>query len=285
MTIPNPLTTQIEGLSSEALQALSDLANQELQKRIASTVATELPTQFTDLKVPNYILVTFVEHLYTCFIEELFNNYPEEEDYTTDDPTKLSNNNAIKITNSFNRIDYKDGQYPKIIVQAQGSNPSKQFIGNDSPYKNSDPYISTKKNEKSAYFQVPVSITVLTQNYNEANILASLLQMALLENFDVLQRVFGFNYVTEPQMSSARKVRDVDDVFAADISFVNGKYVQWSHLIGTSNYRAIIYRLVAKVSKTDGDDSINHFISLLQGMPLDPQLKEYIQLKYGMDGI
>lgn len=274
----------VSQLPTEALKALSNLASMEIQNRELVQTLGDLPQQLPDLKIPSYILLTFVEHLYSCFIEELFNNYDEDGDYSTDPAEVYTNSNTIKITNSFNDLDFKDGQFPKIVIQAQGSNPNNQFVGMDSPYKSqNNSFSDVDRDEKSSYFQVPVAINIMTGNYNEANILGNLIQMTLLENSDIIRKLFGFNYVTEPNFTGARLLKPYDKVFVSTISFVSGKYVQWANLIKQKNYKAIIYRLVAKVGKNDPDDSINHFIQIINDMPLDPELKAYIQLKYGGD--
>lgn len=249
----------LNNLDLPQLKVLQGYIEKQIQLK-TNSLLENLPNTL-DLNIPSYVLITYVELVYIAFIEELFSNRDKDEDFHASDPSEWDDNNSIKVTSPYNKLDLKDGQYPKVVVQADGSSLMKQFIGNASPYQNT---IGSKVQEKkSSYFSVPVTIQVFTQNYHQANILGNMIQMSIIQSQDIIRNIFGFETVTAPNMGAARKVREYDDVFMTSINFTVNKYVQWSHILSIRNPKTLILRLVAKVNNDDNDKSIKHILKII----------------------
>lgn len=261
------ISQQLSNLSKESLQQLRGTIDQILNQRVQSEFEG-LSADFPDLRIVPYVLVTYMEYLFISFIEEMFANYSGEE-YDIRCSDDLRNDNSVIVSQFFNTVDSQPGQYPRIVVQAHMSDTQPASIGNDAPQTQQ---INSLKN---ALMTVPMRITIMTPNYSEANNLANNVQMGIVENHDILRRVFKLNSISFPRMTSGQKTREFQSIFAATVDFNVTKYVKWQNITRIKEYKNVILRLVARM-KDDKDSPIIMAV-LASGGNVSPELQSYLR--------
>lgn len=261
----------LEGFSMDYKVALRDY----LDRSIASSSLSELedlPDNLPNLKVKPYIMLTFAEFQWISFIEELFSNY--SDDYRLSDPDELSNDNSVIVTNNFAETNEKLGQKPQVIVQANGSQMNAVSVGNMDPNTNETPWI---RDRKIAQKSMSIRITVVTGNYNETNILANIIQAAIVENHDILRKLFSYGEISFPSMQGAQKTREYSKAFASVVDFQVMTHVKWSNLVRLKTYKNLIFRLRAKATESD-PEPIDVIMSKVN-FPLDGDLEDFLRGK------
>jgi len=265
--VKNALDT-IFSLPQSELEKIITGAQQVFNSREHSEVNDTIPAERPNLKFPSYITITHAEWIMTEFIKELFNNY--DEDYYMANENDATHDNSIIVTNSFNDIDEKIGQTPRIVVDVGQSAASQSFMANINA-KASD-FISpdTIKGKNSAALQLPISISVISPKKNECNILACMIQMAIIENMDLLREIFNIYKFTFPAVNGAKQIKDKGKLMMASVQLQMERYVSWSTVLKIKSYKNLYLRLNA-YGHGDKTPPIRTIISSYD-YPLDPQV-------------
>lgn len=262
----------VSGLNPTELVNVQNNITAMLQKTTA-TFTNALPKKLPDLHIPGEILLPFVEFLFLNFIQEIFHNF-DGGDYATKNEEEATNTNKVSVFNMFDHVQKQTGQYPRIVVRATSLRTSPMFIGNAGPESKNNNIVN------EATLSVPMTMTVMSPNYNECNVLGNVTLVSLLANLKYIMKLFTFQHIDFPVWNAPQKMEDSPDLFAGEITFDCHKRTRWGSKHTSKIFSEIFLRLVATV-EGDLSDPIVQIIGNIK--TLDPKLKNFL-LSFGNPG-
>jgi hypothetical protein len=250
----------VGGLTNQEILGLQNNLTMMLKQK--SPDIQKLPQDLPDLHVPPYVLMTFMEYLFISFIEELFHNF-KDDDYETKNLDEATNTNKVSVFNMFNHLSKQQGQYPRVVVRALKMRLSPETIGG------ADPMATNNNLINRAAMSIPMSISVLSKNYNEANILGNIITISLLANLKKIKQVFNIGCIVYPEMDAPQTMEESPDLYMAQIQFDCNKTVRWDTVTTVETFSEMFLRIAACV-KGDLTEPIVQIIGNIKS--LDPNL-------------
>ncbi len=233
------------------------------------TFSEELP----NLHVPTFLLPNFVELLFVTFLQEVFSKVAFKKDFQARSIDDLTNDSSITIATPYASGNYKYGQVPSITVEYESVASSPDTINMQSPKTlGMDPDtglaqdgLGSGMTSRSGAFRVPVTISVVTEAYQETTALGFVVFLALLQNKTTLPQYFDIKEMGMPQFYKAQVLAENEGTSNRYISRVT-TYVdhipEWVDILAVETYSNIIYRLVARMCEND-KNTISHLIGLI----------------------
>lgn len=238
----------ISGLNYSDLFLVRNAIDQAINV-VSTKEQINISNSLPEIKYPAYLMLANEEFIFIEFIKEFFLNF--EKDFLLTDPEIASNDNSPVITNSFNDLDEKKGQFPRIVVEAIGTQTDKRYMANVSALANDFTPENEFKSNRSVSFEVPMRISVISTNKNEANILAASIMFAIIENQDLLRNFCKIEEITPPSLQGAQNIRQFQKLFMTNISFSVKRQASWSNVFKMKANRDFYIRLRAKFSPND----------------------------------